>query len=113
MFIAQAPIVYHANAFYVFGGLDDGYVSKTIGRLDASTLTWSKAGELNYARYAHGAIFNGEWIIVAGGRGEQKTESCSVNQNGIVNCIEQAPTIKGYDTYPEMFLIDDEFCKDI
>ena len=111
-FIARAPIVYHSNAFYVFGGYVDGSYSKTIGRLDASTLTWTKAGELNYARYGHGAIYNGERIIVAGGYGNYKTESCSVNENGVVNCIEQAPTLNKYADYPEMYLVDDAFCKD-
>ena len=112
-FIYNAPIVYHSNAFYVFGGVIDGPNSKTIGRLDASTLTWAKAGELNYARYGHGAIYNGERIIVAGGAGNKKTESCSVDENGIVNCIEQAPTLDDYWAYPEMYLVDDAFCKDI
>ena len=112
-YIYKAPIVHHSNAFYVFGGLIDyDDESKTIGRLDASTLTWTKAGELNYARYGHGAIYNGERIIVAGGYGSYKTESCSVDENGVVNCIEQAPTLDNYRYYPEMFLVDDAFCKD-
>ena len=112
-FIAYAPILHHSNAFYVFGGYVDYAYSKTIGRLDASTLTWTKAGELNYARDSHGAIYNGERIIVAGGYGSYKTESCSVEENGIVNCIEQAPTLYDYDLYPEMYLVDGAFCKDI
>ena len=97
----------------MFGGYVDGSTSNIIGRLDASTLTWTKAGELNYARYGHGAIFNGERIIVAGGNGNYKTESCSVEENGVVNCIEQAPTLYDYAFYPEMYLVDDAFCKDI
>ena len=112
-FIYNAPIVYHSNAFYVFGGYVDGSTSNIIGRLDASTLTWTKAGELNYARDGHGAIYNGERIIVAGGNGNYKTESCSVDENGVVNCIEQAPTLYDYAFYPEMYLVDDAFCKDI
>ena len=98
----------------MFGGLIDNHVnSNIIGRLDASTLTWTKAGELNYARNGHGAIYNGERIIVAGGVGNYKTESCSVDENGVVNCIEQAPTLSNYAYYPEMYLVDDAFCKDI
>ena len=116
-YIFAAPIIYHSNAFYVFGGYVDRSSSKIVGRLDASTLTWTKAGELNYARDSHGAIFNGERIIVAGGCGlndcELKTESCSVEENGVVNCIEQAPTLDYYVDYPEMYLVDDAFCKDI
>ena len=97
----------------MFGGYVDYAYSKTIGRLDASTLTWTKAGELNYARSGHGAIYNGERIIVAGGGGKYKTESCSVNENGVVNCIEQAPILDYYYDYPEMYMVDDAFCKDI
>ena len=115
-FISDAPIVHYSNAFYVFGGYVDDDESNIIGRLDASTLTWTKAGELNYARNGHGAIFNNELIIVAGGYGnnaKKKTESCSANENGVVNCIEQAPTLDRYYEYPEMYLVDDAFCKDI
>ena len=97
----------------MFGGRVDDDESQTIGRLDASTLTWTRAGELNYWRYGHGAIYNNERIIVAGGRGNYKTESCSVDENGIVNCIEQAPALDNYAYYPEMYLVDDAFCKDI
>ena len=97
----------------MFGGYVDDYSSNTISRLDASTLTWTKAGELNYARDGHGAIYNGERIIVAGGHGNYKTESCSIEENGVVNCIEQAPTLFYYWRYPEMYLVDDAFCKDI
>ena len=57
-------------------------------------------------------MFNGERTIVAGGRGELKTESCSI-RNGIINCIEQAPSLYYYGAYPEMFLVDDAFYKDI
>ena len=112
-YIAWAPIVHHSNAFYVFGGWVDRSYSKTIGRLDASTLTWTKAGELNYARDEHGAIYNGERIIVAGGYGEKKTESCSVDENGVVNCTVQAPILYGHVQYPEMYLVDDAFCKNV
>ena len=112
-FISDAPIVHYSNAFYVFGGYVYYDESKTIGRLDASTLTWTKAGELNYARKGHGAIYNRERIIVAGGSGEKKTESCSVEEDGVVNCTVQAPTLYKYALYPEMYLVDDAFCKDI
>ena len=97
----------------MFGGRIDGDHANIIGRLDASTLTWTQAGELNYARRGHGAIFNNEEIIVAGGNGHYKTESCSVKENGIVSCTAQAPTLKFYYEYPEMYLVDDNFCKDI
>lgn len=82
--------------------------------------TWAKAGELNVARRAHGAIFTGEKMIIAGGQNDSgrsrqyilKSESCEV-VNGLVTCIEQAPTLDNYYLYPEMYLVPDTFCKDI
>ena len=116
-YICLAPIVYHSNAFYVFGGdfdfeINGDQESNIIGRLDASTMTWTKAGELVYARQGHGAIFNGDVFIVAGGEVEFKTEACSINY-GEVNCVAQAPTLWRFQYYPEMFLVDENFCKDI
>ena len=49
-------------------------------------------------------------MIVAGGLGNYKTESCSV-EDGVVNCIEQAPELDDYYGYPEMYLVEDDFCK--
>ena len=111
-YIDSAPIIYHSNAFYVIGYVD-GEESNIIGRLDESTLHWTKAGELNYGRRAGGAIINGERMIVAGGWSDKITESCAVNENGVINCTEQAPTLDNYYQYPEMYLVDHAFCKDI
>ena len=110
-YISNAPIVYHERAFYVFGGgIDYNGSTNIIGRLDASTLTWRKAGHLNNARWGHGAIFNGDVFIVAGGYGNLKTEVCSINNSSVI-CLEQTPTLDYYRTYPEMLLVTDEFCK--
>ena len=113
-YIVLAPITYHMNAFYVFGGdVDYKYSTNIIGRLDTLTMTWTKAGDLITQRYGHGAIFNGEVMIIAGGGGGlHKTESCSI-QNGVVNCIEHAPALNFYAYYPEMLLVDEAFCKNV
>lgn len=106
-YIILAPITYHMNAFYVFGGsVDYSYSTNIIGRFDTLTMTWRKAGELKSERYGHGAIFNGEMMIIAGGGGGlYKTESCSI-QNGVVNCTEHAPALNFYAYYPAMLLVD-------
>ena len=110
-YISNAPIVYHVGAFYIFGGgIDYNGSTNVIGRLDVLTLTWRKAGELNNARWGHGAIFNGDVFIVAGGYGNLKTEVCSISNSSVV-CLEQTPTLDYYRTYPEMFLVTDQFCK--
>jgi hypothetical protein len=68
-------------------------------------------GKLIYARNSHGAIFNGDVFIVAGGYYDEKfvTEACSIKKDE-VNCIKQAPVLADYDWYPEMFLVSDAFC---
>ena len=75
-------------------------------------MTWTKAGELKIARSEHGAIHNGVKMIIAGGDGNYKSESCDV-VDGSVTCIAQAPTLDNYSLYPEMFLVPDSFCKNI
>lgn len=121
LFISHAPIVYQSNAFYVFGGLVDYQPSNIIGRLDAATTTWSMAGELKVARSFHGAIFNGDAFIIAGGSRKwdetddpaaYPTEHCSTN-NGSVNCVEKAPILQYYANYPEMNLVPESFCKEM
>ena len=109
-YICRAPILYYSSAFYIFGGFIDDDNSNIIGRLDTSTMAWTKAGKLNEARRGHGAIFNVDIVIVAGGYGIKKTESCSI-VNGSVFCVEQAPTLDDYVYYPEMYLVVDSFCK--
>ena len=112
-YIYYAPIVNHLNAFYVFGGKIDGDPSNIIGRLNALTLRWAKAGELKLARHGHGAIFNGDVIIIACGYDKFKSESCKINFNDSVTCSVQAPTLDAYKHYPEMFLVPDTFYKDV
>ena len=104
------------NGFYVFGGYISGRSSSVISRLDALSETWAKVGQLTFARNSHGAIFNGDVFIVAGGWNEAfATEACSITQNGAsdtkIKCVKQAPVLADYDWYPEMFLISDAFCK--
>lgn len=110
--------MYHSNYFYVIGGLigdingESMVKSNIIGRLNSLTTTWTEAGELKNARYGHGAIFNGDVIIIAGGNGNMTTESCSI-VNGAVTCVEQAPTLDYYVWYPEMYLVSDAYCHEL
>ena len=112
--IDRTAIVYHSSAFFAFGGRVDSifYDSNIIARLDTSTLTWTRAGELNLGRKGHGVIANGDVMIVTGGRGNLNTEVCSL-QNDVVECSTQWPTLDNYYAYPEMYLVDDTFCKGI
>ena len=102
------------DSFYVFGGHTDIYdYFTTIGKLSAS-LVWSKVGELKNGRFGHNVIFNGSDALVIGGyKGWQMsvpTEKCKITVNG-VDCTEQNPSLQGYEKYPELFLVELDFCK--
>ena len=111
-YIARAPIVFADGYFYVFGGESDtSYFEKTIGRLDAWTRAWSKAGDLVTGRQGHNAIYDGSSLIVIGSNsGPMKTEKCVVS-NGKVSCRLQNPDLGDYCYYPELFLVPVDFCK--
>ena len=69
-YICRAPIVYVDGYFYIIGGYTDvNDYDKTIGRLDATSMIWSKSGDLVNGRYGHNAIYDGSSLIVVGGYG--------------------------------------------
>ena len=105
--IEYASIIYVDGAFFVIGGYNK---SKDIGRLDAITMIWSKAGELLVGRHGHNAIFDGSSVLVVGGSGSQKTEKCTISSNKMT-CTENNPELNDYYRYPELFLVSKEFCK--
>ena len=105
----NAPIIF-VDAFYVFGGYDNGGQGKlnAIGRLDNNN-RWSQAGNLASARYGHGVVFIDGYFLVVGGYGNYQTERCSL-QEGAVSCTRQAPSLNNYFEYPELFMVSESFC---
>ena len=105
-------IVYAEEAFYVIGGAASSESEfKNIGRLDGTTFVWTKAGELvTSGRYAHNAIFIESSILVVGGHGRFKTEKCTISNKKVI-CVTQEPELDYYSHYPEIFLVEDDFCK--
>ena len=108
-YICHTPILFFDGAFYVIGG-NGATNQNVIGKLDATTMVWSKSGELVTGRYAHNSIFDGTNILVVGGDGTFKTEKCSL-LNGQITCSEQNPELFEYRYYPELFMIPANFCK--
>ena len=109
-------MVYHDRAFYLFGGLTySNPYQQTIARLDAETQIWSKAGDLKNGRRRHGAIFDGEKFLVLGGEkgtsGPVKNEVCTLSGTSMT-CEEAPNALEDYLTYPELFLVTGDFCKD-
>ena len=98
------------------GYADSQSYSKKIARLDSTSYEWSRAGDLLTGRYGHNAIFDGNDIIVVGGYagddGSVKTEKCKITE-GNVTCVEQDPALVGYAYYPELFRVEDGYCKEI
>ena len=81
-----------------------------------------KAGTLKHGRRGHGAIFDGEKFLVIGGEGVLpgdkylarrliETEVCTLKGQRMT-CVEQATALEGY-RYPELFLVADDFGKDV
>ena len=67
-------------------------------------------GNLITPRIGHNAIYDGVYIIVAGGVGNYKTKVCSFDDDK-VSCTEQNPDLNFYAYTPELFLVPDNFCK--
>ena len=109
-FIRYAPIIYTDDAFYVFGGYSyDGSI-KSIGKLDTTTMIWSKVGDLNSGRVAHNVIFDGAHFLVIGGERTHKTEKCTLANNQMT-CAEQNPELTDYVRYPELYMVPSDFCE--
>ena len=106
-YLGHFSIIYVNSAFYIFGGHSS---VKDIGRLDGTTMIWSKAGELTKGRWGHNAIYDGSSVLVVGGVGTFKTEKCTISNNQ-VTCTEQNPELVDYRTYPELFMVPVDFCK--
>ena len=101
-------MLYFEGGYIVFGG----YESSVIGRLDLSTTTWNKLGDLKTGRYYHNAIYDGEVFIVIGGSGSRKTEKCSLSGSTMA-CSEQSPTLVNYYVYPAAIMVSEEFCTEV
>ena len=69
---------------------------------------WTWAGELIERRSGHNVIYDGQNMMIIGDSGQ--TEKCLV-QDGLVSCTLQEPELINYESYPELFLVSDGFCK--
>merc|ERR1719285_447850 len=108
--VYRAPIIY-VDAFYVFGGWDQGGQGalEAIGRLDSNN-NWSLAGNLNTARRGHGAIYLDNSFLVVGGEGNLQSEKCDLDR-GTVSCTSQEPSLNSYYSYPELYLVSNDYCQ--
>ena len=64
-----------------------------------------------HARRGHAVTFDGENFLVIGGFGSFKNEVCTLSGN--VTCVELPAALDYYAYYPELFLVTEDFGKDI
>ena len=114
-------VVYHQESFIYFGGSRDGRENgnSVIAKYDPTRpLKWSSIGSLVSRRYGNGAVFDGNYFLVVGGkrtyddRDPIKTEKCTLN-GSTMTCQEQQPELEKYVKYPELFLVAEDYCKNI
>ena len=80
-------------------------------------LLQNTAGVLNNGRFGHGVIFDGEKFLIIGGDIRQgvkkalKTEVCTL-ENLKMTCVELSTALQNYESYPELFLVTDDFGSD-
>ena len=115
-------VIFYADSFFFFGGkdhnnlyLDDKLYHNAIVRLHGQSFKWDKVGTLYSNRYGHNVIEqNGQFLIVGGNNadsgGQMKTELCKY-ENGQMTCRQQAPILAYYEFYPELFLVNTDFCQ--
>ena len=96
----------------MFGGGSDVGAEATIGRLDIKTREWFNAGNLEIGRYAHNAIYDGQFVLVIGGIDIRKTEKCLIS-NDQMTCSSQSPELISYGFYPEVFFVPEGYCKQL
>ena len=102
-------VVHVENSFIYFGGQESTGKS-LIAKFAAITRHWSNIGNLVTGRDFQGAIFDGTHFLVAGGLGSLKTELCSL-ADSTMTCHQQQPELTNYYNYPELFLVEDDYCK--
>ena len=110
-YVAHYSMLYFENGFIIFGS--NGATS-VIAKLDLQTTSWIKLGDLTLERWNHNVIYDGEVFIVVGGlaTNDIKTEKCSLS-GSTMTCSEQEPILPGYNEYPALVMVPDDFCTNI
>ena len=79
-----------------------------------------EVGDLQQPRDSHGVIYVGSSFLVIGGDSDDgdRSENCVFEDGlagGIVQlrCVNQDPNLYKYYNYPELFLVNNDFGKDI
>ena len=87
-----------------------------IVKFTTASETWAQIGSLNKARGSHGVIQTDESFLIVGGtawglgHGAYPTEKCDFDQADKMTCVTMEPTLTGYVQYPELLLVEADYC---
>ena len=70
--VSSAKVIFHKDAYYVFGAIVDGFSNDEIMKFDLNV--WSKVGRLNSKRLNYSVSFFGEKVYMVGGTGNSTIE---------------------------------------
>ena len=107
-FQGYAVISHGGNHFFFGGWIGWSSEVNSILRLDGSSWTWSNVGQLNSARYGHGAILVGNTVTVVGGEFTKRNEACNLDDEQI-NCTELSSSLTNYWWYPILHPVDEDY----
>ena len=106
--ISYSPILFLRSTFYVFGGYTDKEVS-TIATFNPKSEKWTKLGDLETARNAHGVIAFQDYLLVLGGNNHKMTEKCTLSENAIY-CNSTDQKLYAFAHYPLLTMVDSDIC---
>ena len=107
----RSAVVYFDHGFFFFGGWDNASLD-IIARLDSQTYVWAKVGKLNTPRHMHNVATVENELLVIGGLGTMKSERCNYVDAQMI-CTEQWPELTGYYDYPELFMVNEDYCSNL
>ena len=81
--------------YHLFNALNSGSKVSSIVRFDPIQNIWTKLGDVQKGRFAHGVIQVESEFIVSGGDGTFPTESCKL-KNDSMTCIKRKPTLSDF-----------------
>ena len=119
---ANGWIAYYASVFingnfFIIGGEQARWKfsvrsTSIIARLNAATWSWSRAGQLNIARYHHGAIWVKSKLVVVGGGAILEEENYPIEfcswENEEFSCTDKS-TLTNRNNYPLLFAVSEDY----
>jgi len=111
--ISEYGIISRKSSVFIMGGWCQGDITSLIAKYTIDK--WERFGNLQERRAGLRAIENGDRIFVVGGYSGYhesfKTEIWTLDENdSTINMKIAEPYLSGYQYYPELFIVDSDFC---